>query len=255
MRSQSDGRRVAPPLPRRGTSDDGCQAALSGREAQPPAAAPVAGTGSIHREIMRASSWERAGMGALGVPAVALDVPGIRDSVRAGETGWLAKDEGSLSSVLTVALDVLSDPELAAGFSRRAQRWAAGFDWDITVSRILAVLDAERDRLARPDGPATRRVVTADVLRVDAPHSAYSRISQSVRQTDVVSTTDGRLVAFLYGASPRNQGVIAERLKLDQEARVSLASNRDLVLSNRRAPRRPESETGHSTAEEAAGAI
>ena len=192
---------------------------------------------------------------ALGVPAVALDVPGIRDSVRPGETGWLAKDEESLSSVLTVALDVLSDSELAAGFSRRAQRWAAGFDWDITVSRILEVLEAERDRLARPHGPATRRVESADVLRLDAPQSAYGRISRSVRQTDVVSMTDGHLVAFLYGASPKDRGVIAERLKLDREVRVSLASNRDLVLSNRRVPGRTESETGHLRAEGAAGAI
>ena len=53
---------------------------------------------------------------ALGVPTVAFDVDGLRDSVRDGETGWLVRDGERIEDVTERAVKELADP------ARRAAR-------------------------------------------------------------------------------------------------------------------------------------
>lgn len=67
---------------------------------------------------------------ALGVPTVAYDVDGLRDSVRDRVTGWLVRDGQSLSQVVDAALRELADPRRAAEISRACQQWAASFTWE-----------------------------------------------------------------------------------------------------------------------------
>ncbi|MGY1454689.1 glycosyltransferase family 4 protein [Streptomyces sp. SS8] len=73
---------------------------------------------------------------ARGTPAVGFDIPGLRDSVRDGVTGLLARGESAFASAwCTLAL---GDGRREA-MGRAAARRAAGFTWDETVRRFRAV--------------------------------------------------------------------------------------------------------------------
>ncbi|CAB4706445.1 MAG: glycosyltransferase [Actinobacteria bacterium] len=75
---------------------------------------------------------------AYGVPTLARDVPGLRDSVRPGETGWLVPDApGDLDTVLARLSDQLRDalrhlhePEEHTLTVKACQAWAAEFSWE-----------------------------------------------------------------------------------------------------------------------------
>ena len=66
---------------------------------------------------------------ALGVPVVATDAPGLRDSVRDGETGFLVPD-GDIAAFADRIGRLLSDDALSARMSEAATAWARHFDWD-----------------------------------------------------------------------------------------------------------------------------
>ncbi|MDS1272207.1 glycosyltransferase family 4 protein [Lipingzhangella sp. LS1_29] len=67
---------------------------------------------------------------ALGVPTVAYDVDGLRDSVRDGVTGWLVREGESLTAAVDRALHELADPHRAAEVSQACRAWAASFTWE-----------------------------------------------------------------------------------------------------------------------------
>lgn len=85
---------------------------------------------------------------ALGVPTVALRVPGLADSVLDGHTGWLCDSAGDLGSAVAAALGRLEDAEAAAEVARACVAWAAKFSWPSTAASLHAVLSSEGDRLA-----------------------------------------------------------------------------------------------------------
>ncbi len=69
-------------------------------------------------------------------PAVAFDVPGLRDSVRDGETGVLARGESSFAAAwISLALA----PERRAHMGKAARDVAARYRWEHTVRQFLAV--------------------------------------------------------------------------------------------------------------------
>ena len=67
---------------------------------------------------------------ALGVPTVAYDVAGLRDSVRHGVTGWLVRDGERLADVVGRALEELADPvRRGPRCSEACRAWAREFTW------------------------------------------------------------------------------------------------------------------------------
>jgi glycosyltransferase involved in cell wall biosynthesis len=80
---------------------------------------------------------------ACGTPTVALNVPGIRDAVRDGETGILVPttDAASLADAIG---RVLGDAALRERLAAAAVAWAARFTWDGVTAQVSAVLDAAR---------------------------------------------------------------------------------------------------------------
>lgn len=109
-----------------------------------PDAAKDAVTAGCHLHVT-ASEFEGWGLtvieaAALGVPTVAYDVDGLRDSVRDGVTGWLVREGEALADVMDRALKELSDPVRAAEIRRDCKLWAAGFTWRRTgrdMARLL----------------------------------------------------------------------------------------------------------------------
>jgi glycosyltransferase involved in cell wall biosynthesis len=98
---------------------------------------------------------------AYGVPTVARDVPGLRDSVVDGDTGWLVPDDGTdpgvvvdrLEEGLRSALVALDDPARAQRMRAACLAWAARFTWARTRAYAVAVVAAEVGRPTRHDLP------------------------------------------------------------------------------------------------------
>jgi glycosyltransferase involved in cell wall biosynthesis len=77
---------------------------------------------------------------ALGVPTVAYDVEGLRDSVRDGQTGWLVRDGELIEDVTQRAVKELADPVRRAAVAAACRAWAARFDWDRSQARMAALI-------------------------------------------------------------------------------------------------------------------
>ncbi|MFC3518082.1 glycosyltransferase family 4 protein [Streptomonospora nanhaiensis] len=82
----------------------------------------------------------------LGVPTVAYDVDGLRDSVRHGETGWLVREGEELTDVVAAALAELSDPVRAAQIRRACRAWAARFTWERSGAAMTRLVAAAAGR-------------------------------------------------------------------------------------------------------------
>jgi glycosyltransferase involved in cell wall biosynthesis/SAM-dependent methyltransferase len=85
---------------------------------------------------------------AVGTPALAIDVPGIRDAVIDGVTGVLVRaEEDELASAMARAwVDLTLDHERREALGKAAHQRATQMGWDQTVDRWLAVLEEEAAR-------------------------------------------------------------------------------------------------------------
>jgi glycosyltransferase involved in cell wall biosynthesis len=80
---------------------------------------------------------------ALGTPNVVSDAPGLRDTVRHGETGFLVS--GRDPEPFAAAIDqLLGDDALAERMSRAALAWSQRYDWD----RAAAAMERSLARAA-----------------------------------------------------------------------------------------------------------
>ncbi|WP_036327803.1 glycosyltransferase family 4 protein [Microbispora sp. ATCC PTA-5024] len=80
---------------------------------------------------------------ALGVPTVAYDVAGLRDSVRHGVTGWLVRDGERLADVVALALKELDDPRTRARMGSACRMWAREFTWGNTGASMTGLIVSE----------------------------------------------------------------------------------------------------------------
>ena len=66
---------------------------------------------------------------ACGTPSLASDSPGLRDSVRHGDTGYLVP-HGDTAALAQRMLQLAADPGLMEGLGKQARRFAEGLSWD-----------------------------------------------------------------------------------------------------------------------------
>jgi glycosyltransferase involved in cell wall biosynthesis len=78
-----------------------------------------------------------------GTPVVAANAPGLRDSVRHGETGFLV-ESGDVDAFAERLGQLLGDDELAVRMSRQALEWSRHFDWDRAASEMALAIDDAR---------------------------------------------------------------------------------------------------------------
>ncbi len=76
---------------------------------------------------------------ACGTPAVAYDVPGLRDSIRDGQTGALSREEG-IEDLSRNLLAIINDEALRERMSRQAREWAAGFSWEKSADEFEHII-------------------------------------------------------------------------------------------------------------------
>ncbi|WP_007520057.1 MULTISPECIES: glycosyltransferase family 4 protein [Pseudofrankia] len=181
---------------------------------------------------------------ALGVPALAFRVPGLRDAVRDGETGWLVDAPTRLTEAVDLALTELRDPARAAALRAGARQWAAGFRWEATAALLASVLDSELARAGRRDRRRADDAVTVAQFplgRDDPPPRlrrtdlVYRTIFADGAGQHAASPSDGA-VALLYGASPAQARAALVRAGVPGNAvRLRPAIGTDLLVAAGRA--------------------
>jgi glycosyltransferase involved in cell wall biosynthesis len=109
-----------------------------------------------HEAIVVLNSSRKEGWGltsiegnACGAPVVATDVPGLCDSVRDGETGFLVPF-GDAPAFAAAVERLLDDGALWRSFSDNGRRWAAAHTWEpayeVTRAALLAAWEKNRER-------------------------------------------------------------------------------------------------------------
>jgi glycosyltransferase involved in cell wall biosynthesis len=137
----------------------------------------------------------------VGTPAVAYDVPGLRDSVRDEVTGWLVPPGPGLAGALINALDELTDPGRQRVIAGQAQAWASRFSWDASTERLASVLLSEVAR--REQGSPFRRrsvdLATVASWPPDIAGELAPLLRKALRVTDVITCGEDGLRVLLTG--------------------------------------------------------
>ena len=145
-RARRGARRGSSAAPRR----SGSATAWSSRASSPT---PSATRGSrASRVCVCASHKEGFGLtvieaNAVGTPNVASDAPGLRDTVRHGETGFLVAEPDPARFAERIDA-LLGDDALAERMSRAALAWSQRFDWEIAADAMERSLHARRGKSA-----------------------------------------------------------------------------------------------------------
>jgi glycosyltransferase involved in cell wall biosynthesis len=122
---------------------------------------------SVHVCASDAEGWSQAVIDAAawGVPTVGRDVPGLRDSIRHGETGWLVRGSDldvvgeGLADMVELVLEEAVLPDLRAHRAQVCEDWAERFDWSRMRSQARA-LTADMISGSAPAAPAHRSRAT-----------------------------------------------------------------------------------------------
>ena len=151
----------------------------------------------------------------LGTPAVAYDVPGLRDSVRDTVTGWLVPPAAGLGPALINALDELADPDRRYRIADQCRRWARRFSWDASAERLASVLLSEitrqeQGRPSRRDGVDLTTVASWAPGQVD--DDMERRLRKALRVTDLISGGPDGLRVVLPGCDEVGAARALERV-------------------------------------------
>lgn len=76
---------------------------------------------------------------ACGVPVIAADSPGLRDSVVHNKTGFLYPF-GDLEALTRDVIDILNDPDKRNHLAEQSRRWAESFQWDASAADALNII-------------------------------------------------------------------------------------------------------------------
>jgi glycosyltransferase involved in cell wall biosynthesis len=153
---------------------------------------------------------------AVGTPAVAYDVPGLRDAVRDGRTGWLVPPDGGLSGALVSALDELDDPVRRRFFADQAQAWAGRFSWDASAHRLsLALLsEIKRQELGSPSSRRPVDLATVASWPAGDPDDMERRLEKGLRVTDMLSRGTDGLRVLLTGCDEVGAAAALRRVQV-----------------------------------------
>jgi hypothetical protein len=181
---------------------------------------------------------------ALGVPCLALEAPGVRDSVLDGETGWLVDQPHDLGSALVAAVAHLGDRERAEKMAVACRAWARCFTWDRSADLLAGVvLEEMRVTAARRRGQApNRRSARSDM----AVLAGFQRPADGVdirtvlRSTDEIVQDGDRTSVVLSGCDEFDALTVLDRIGA-REGRLWLADRR-LQLAGPGASPTPQAE-------------
>ena len=179
--------------------------------------------------IIEAAAW--------GVPCVALRVPGVRDSVVDGITGWLVEHPAEFRDVLVAALRELAEEDRAREIVAACQSWARCFSWDRSSELLAGVLLDEAGRTARArTGAPERRKARCDIATVASfPRRDTLDWRERLRITDQVVVDDDRVTLLLNGCDDFDAAALLRRHGV-VDATTRLATREDLLAGPDAAP-------------------
>jgi glycosyltransferase involved in cell wall biosynthesis len=155
--------------------------------------------------VIEAAAW--------GVPCLALNAPGIRDSVVDGRTGWLVDEPRDFGTTLVSVLDSLADEETARRTTADCQAWARSFSWDRTADLLTGVV--VQQMRSRPSGTDdhNRRYGRSDIATVvSVPFDAGRALREGLRATDEVVTDGTTTSVLLTGCDEFDAAAVMDRL-------------------------------------------
>jgi hypothetical protein len=168
---------------------------------------------------------------AMGTPALAYDVPGLRDSVRDKVTGWLVPPGQGLAEPLISALEELADPVRQRVMMDQCLRWARSFSWDDSAERLARVMLSEIMRTEQ--GSGSRRTA-CDLSTVASwppgqiDDDAERRLRKALRVTDVITRGEYGLRVLLVGCDEVGAATALQRVPVPP-ARLRLATTADVL--------------------------
>ena len=175
--------------------------------------------------VIEAAAW--------GLPCLALNAPGIRDSVVDGRTGWLVDKPRDFSSRLVSVLAALADEGTARKITAECQAWARCFSWDRTAD-LLAGVVVEQMRSGSPGTPRhDRRHGRSDTATVvSLPFDAGRVLREGLRATDEVISDGTSTAALLTGCDEFDAAAVLHRLGMPR-AELRLGRHTDLLTGPR----------------------
>jgi glycosyltransferase involved in cell wall biosynthesis len=161
--------------------------------------------------VLEAAAW--------GVPCIALRVPGVRDSVVPGHTGWLGDDPRTFDALMLAAIRELRDERRSRLMAVECREWARCFSWDRSAELLARVVVQEMRRATRKAGhaghgqPKERRRARSDMAVVGGfarPRTNHS--SRTLRCTDD-EVHDGQYThVMLHGCDEFDGAFVLTRL-------------------------------------------
>ncbi|MCT4354024.1 glycosyltransferase family 4 protein [Streptomyces sp. Je 1-79] len=166
-----------------------------------------------------------------GTPALAYDVPGLRDAVQPGVNGWLLPTSADLADGVATALDELSTEEARTRAAERCRAWAAAFSWDDSAERLAQVVLEDLRRIHRHRRSRRGASDLAVVTRFTAPDAEATEraLRGALRQTDVWNRDGDSFRLLLHGCDEVQALEALRRLDV-REATVTLAGGRDVLV-------------------------
>ncbi|WP_051684033.1 glycosyltransferase family 4 protein [Blastococcus sp. URHD0036] len=182
--------------------------------------------------ILEAAAW--------GVPCLALRVPGVRDSVLDGETGWLVDESRDLGSALVRALRELVDPVRAEAVADTCRTWAGCFSWDRSANLLAGILHSEMARMreATPDQSVEHREARSDIAVLAVSDQRQPDVQARLRAVDEVVHFGDRTAVMLNGCDEPAATAVLMRVGM-QATSLQLVDNR-LILAGPAAPLSPD---------------
>jgi glycosyltransferase involved in cell wall biosynthesis len=111
--------------------------------------------------------------GARGLPVIASNVPGLRDSVLDGETGILVP-HGDPNAIATALDQLFRDPELRERMGESGRRWAQRHTWDRSAQQMIEVLQGLMPN-QRVELSGRAAASSGGTLAVEEPETANAR--------------------------------------------------------------------------------
>lgn len=74
---------------------------------------------------------------ALGLPALAFNVPGLKEAIKNNETGFLVENEKEMKEKI---IRLLNDKKLREELGKNAIKWSKNFSWDKTAEKTMNIL-------------------------------------------------------------------------------------------------------------------
>ncbi|MGQ1837342.1 glycosyltransferase family 4 protein [Kocuria turfanensis] len=164
---------------------------------------------------------------AWGVPCLALRVPGVRDSVVDGETGWLVDDAKNFGGALVHTLRALANEDYARQIAAACQNWARCFTWDRSAALLAGVVREATVQQGRPSRASRgARTDLSTMATFELPSGVD--LHEHLRPTDEAVRVENRVTVLFNGCDEFDTAQLLAGLGVE-DAQLRAVESTDLL--------------------------